>query len=84
MLFMVIPTLCSEIDRKFSSILESTCIKLLWFDGDDPSIIEVLNYLNTMDIYICIYIYVYIYTHTVVWRLPTNNRSIELSIMGIQ
>ena len=71
-----LPTLYPEIDRKNSSILESTCIKFLGFDGDDPSIIEVLNYLNTMDIYIyimvvqnadiyiytdMIYIYIYIY-----------------------
>ena len=49
-----LPTLYPEIDRKNSSILESTCIKFLGFDGDDPSIIEVLNYLNTMDIYIMV------------------------------
>ena len=62
-----LPTLYPEIDRKFSSILESTCIEFLGFDGDDPSIIEVLNCLNTMDIYIymhnggtkCGYIYIY-------------------------
>ena len=68
-----LPTLYPEIDRKNSSILESTCIKFLGFDGDDPSIIEVLNYLNTMDIYIynggtkCGYIYntdmIYIYIY---------------------